>query len=231
MLRANLPLPYPSKTFRGDVMATLIKKLLNLVGPDTLQIFGDTGSGKTTFALEVVKSAVDNGMKAVYIDTERNLRVEDLPEGVEYYYSPFIQEVMAKLSKLPEANLYVLDSLGFPVLANMSLVDMRLKGDLLMKTIALTHYLKVLSYKHNALVLVTNQPQSEFGKPNHTDLPPFGAKSLFGYKEIWRSKILKTSEDETICAICSWRSRRFGRGKELFRIRIRDTGVEVVPRF
>jgi len=211
-------------------MTTLIKKLLDLVGPDTLQIFGDTGSGKTTFALEVVRSALDNGMKAVYIDTERNLRKEDIPEGVEYFYSPFLQDVLARLSKLPKADLYVLDSLGFPVLANMALVDLKKKGDLLMKAIAITHYLKVLSYKNNALVLVTNQPQSEFGKSDTTDLPPFGAKSLFGYKEIWRSKIAKTSETETLCVIQSWRSRMFGRGRELFILRIGDSGVKILPR-
>jgi hypothetical protein len=99
---------------------------------------------------------------------------------------------------------------------------------MLLKCVSLTYYLKLATAKHNAVAIVINQPVSPFGKNTPEDeLPPFGDKSIFGYKEIWRTYLEKAGESETICTIKAWRSRKFGRGKLLFSMKISDNGVEI----
>jgi hypothetical protein len=94
--------------------------------------------------------------------------------------------------------------------------------------VTLTHFLKTATWKNKAIAIVTNQPQSAFGKNIGLDeRQPFGDKSMYGYKEIWRTYLDKASQEETICTIKAWRSRKFGRGKQLFQIRIGDKGVDV----
>ncbi len=207
---------------------SLYDKLLKIVGFDTVQIFGDSGSGKTSFALKVVADALDDGKKVVYIDSERNYPREPQHDNLRYYYSPRLIDILNRCANLPEADLYVLDSIGFPVITQFSLADMKRRGDMLLKCVTLTHFLKTATFKYKALALVTNQPQSAFGKGIGLDeRAPFGDKAQYGYKEIWRSYIDKAGSDETVCTIKAWRSRKFGRGKTLFQLRITDDGIEV----
>jgi len=210
----------------------LYEKLLKLVGYDVLQIFGDTGTGKTMFCLELMRETVKNGKKVVFIDSERNLNFDETekPENLIYYYSPELKDIINTCANLPKADLYILDSMGFPVVTQFAMASMKERGDMLLKCVTLTHYLKVATWRNKALAVVTNQPVSPFGKNIPEDqLPPFGDKSQFGYKEIWRTKLERTNENETTCTIKAWRSRKFGRGKILFLMKINNKGVEIKP--
>jgi len=206
----------------------LLEKVQKIAGNDTVQLFGPSGSGKTTFVLQVARETVKQGKKVVFIDSERNINTDSFPENFSYFYSPSLQDIVNRVANLPKADLYILDSIGFPVLSQFSLADMKRRGDMLLKCVTLTHYLKLATFKHKAVAIVTNQPQSAFGKGVGLDeLQPFGDKSMYGYKEIWRTYLDKAGEDETICTVKAWRSRRFGRGKELFRLRISDEKTEI----
>jgi len=208
--------------------AMILEKIRQIVGNDTLEIFGPSGSGKTTFALEVVKEALQDGKTVCYIDAERNIAEPPQNEKFLYRYAPDLGSILNLAANLPKADLYVLDSLGFPVVTQFAIADMKKKGDMLLKCVALTYYLKLATAKHGAVAIVINQPVSPFGKNADPDeLPPFGDKSIFGYKEIWRTHLEKASSEETVCSIRAWRSRRFGRGKLLFLMKISDNGVEI----
>lgn len=210
----------------------LYEKLVKIVGHDVLQLFGDTGTGKTFFCIGLMREAVKNGKKVVFIDSERNLNFDETekPENLTYYYSPELKDIINTCANLPKADLYILDSMGFPVVTQFAMASMKEKGDMLLKCVTLTHYLKVATWRNKALAVVTNQPVSPFGKNIPEDqLPPFGDKSQFGYKEIWRTTMERTNENETTCSIRAWRSRKFGRGKILFLMKISSKGVEIKP--
>ena len=207
---------------------SLLSKIIEIAGYDTVQLFGDSGSGKTTFVMAVAMEAVEQGRKVVFIDSERNVAKEIESDNFIYFYSPRLSDIVNRCANLPTADVYILDSIGFPVITQFSLADMKKRGDMLLKCVTLTHFLKTATFKHKAIAIVTNQPQSAFGKNVGLDeRNPFGDKAMYGYKEIWRTFLDKASSDETLCSIRAWRSRRFGRGKLLFTLKISDGGVKI----
>jgi len=206
----------------------ILEKIVELVGRDTLEIFGPSGSGKTMFCIEVMKEALEQGYKVVFIDAERNINEDPQHENLKYYYRPTLDDILNVARNLPKAQLYILDSIGFPVVAAYANASMNERGSMLLKCISLTQFLKIATWKHNALAIVTNQPVSEFGKTlPPEELPPFGDKSKFGYKEIVRTWIVKQTPELTEISIKSWRSRKYGRGKELFKMKISEKGVDI----
>lgn len=207
-------------------------RVLDIVGHDVLEVFGPSGSGKTTFALLLATEALKRGKKVIYIDTEMNLdenRVQELQEaGLEYHYMTDVDEIYNFLLNNPQADVFILDSLGMPILRNFARANAKARGEMLLKAIAISGTLKELSKKNHALVLITNQPESEFGKINITpkDLAPFGDKHIFDIKEIWRSEITFRQPTQTVVGIKAWRSRKFGFNRELVKLVITDGGVK-----
>jgi DNA replication protein DnaC len=53
--------------------SSLLDMIYNYVGYDVLEIFGDTGTGKTAFVKKVAHDAAEAGKNVFYLDTERNL--------------------------------------------------------------------------------------------------------------------------------------------------------------
>jgi RecA/RadA recombinase len=211
-------------------VVNLYEKLLSIVGPDVLELFGDSGSGKTTFAYAVVLDALKLGKKVFFLDAERNLNLDRVPEGLDYRYTPDYNMILNIARNLPPADLYVLDSLGMSILPMYAEAPMDKRGMMLLKAISLMEYFKLATYRNKALAIVTNEPVSEFGKQMPPEeRRPFGDKSIFLVKEVWRTYLIESKESETVCEIRSWRSRRFGRGRLLFRIIITDQGVSVEP--
>ena len=206
---------------------------LDTAGHDVVEVFGPSGSGKTTTALLIAKEALSEGKKVIYIDTEMNLdekMVEKLRAGgLEYYYMTSDAEIFNFLQNEPKADVYILDSLGMPILRRFARANAKERGEMLLRAIAISGTLKELSKKNHALVLITNQPESEFGKAgaNEMTLAPFGDKHVFDVKEIWRSKIVARGVSSTVISVFAWRSRKFGYGKEIFRLAITDRGVKL----
>jgi len=208
----------------------LLDMIFDYVGNDVLEVFGDTGSGKTAFVKKVAYEAAAAGKKVFYLDTERNLTKNDIDllKKCKYQYTPVIDEIDKVIQTLPAGDVVILDSVGFPVLTTFARMNMKQKGDALLKMIAIFGSLKEWAYKNNGIVLVTNQPESEFNKaPNHI-LRPFGDKSQFAAKEIWETIKDSSSPDLTKSTIKAFRSRSVGYGKRLATMNINDAGVEVV---
>ncbi|MBW2638488.1 MAG: AAA family ATPase, partial [Deltaproteobacteria bacterium] len=169
---------------RAPTSTGLLDLIHSYVGNDVLEVFGETGSGKSKFALTVAREAIASGKMVFYLDTERNLTEADVRDlkGCEYKYTPLIDEIDKIVQNLPKVDVVILDSIGFPVLTTFARMSVKQKGDALLKLIAIFGDLKGWAYKNNGIVVVTNQPESEFNKgPNHI-LRPFGDKSQFAAK-------------------------------------------------
>lgn len=227
---------------KGEIM--LYEILNRWVAGDTLEIFGNSGSGKSTFAIEAAKEFIAKGKKVLYIDTEKN--IVDIPDKMDYKYVPDFDDAAAVIIKpelkeeesiasgiqIPKGyKLICLDSLGLPILGKFALLNLRDRGNILLKCEALSAALKIYCQKNNAIAIVTNQPQSEMGKGAFETLLPFGEKSIYFYKEVWKTVVKSNSPDETVCAIEAFRSRLTGRKTELMRMYINKDGVTIKPTF
>jgi len=227
--KAKEPAPVePSGTYQSKT--PLLDMIYDYVGNDVLEVFGDTGSGKTAFVKRVAYEAAAAGKKVFYLDTERNLTKADIDllKKCTYQYTPVIGEIDRVIQNLPAGDVVILDSVGFPVLTTFARMNMKQKGDALLKMIAIFGSLKEWAYKNNGIVLVTNQPESEFNKePNHV-LRPFGDKSQFAAKEIWETLKAESKPGLTTSAIKAFRSRSVGRGTHIAAMKITNSGVEVI---
>ncbi|MCK5216240.1 MAG: ATP-binding protein [Methanosarcinales archaeon] len=208
----------------------LLDLIQKYVGNDVMQVFGDTGTCKSKFALEVAREAIAAGKKVYYLDTERNLTTEDIDSlnGCEYKYTPVLDEIDKIVQNLPAVDVVILDSIGFPVLTSYARLSMKQKGDALLKLIAIFGDLKIWAYRNNGVAVVTNQPESEFGKDKGHIFRPFGDKSQFACKEIWKTEFEHRSPTETKVSIKSFRSRSMGQRTKIASLKITDAGVEVI---
>ena len=205
------------------------EKIREIVGNDVLEIFGPTGSGKSKIAWSVAKRVLDNNKTLFYLDTERNLSDDEIKSlGDNYRYTPMFSEIEEIAKSLPKADVYIVDSLGFPVLTAFSRMNMRQRGDALLGMISILGSLKEKCYKEGALAIVTNQPISELGVEEGAkveDRRPFGDKAGFAAKEIWRTNPKTKGKDKTVITVDSWRSRNMGFGKVIAEVDISDKGV------
>lgn len=213
----------------NDTTTHLLDLIHGYVGNDVLEVFGDTGSGKSKFAMAVAKEAIAAGKKVFYLDTERNLTETDIKtlKGCEYKYTPIIDEIDKIVQKLPKVDVVIIDSIGFPVLTAYARMSMKQKGDALLKLIAIFGDLKGWAYLNSGVVIVTNQPESEFNKePGHV-LRPFGDKSQFAAKEIWKTEIVDRKPAYTNIRISAFRSRSVGHRTKIADMKISSNGVEL----
>ncbi|WP_319506035.1 ATP-binding protein [uncultured Methanolobus sp.] len=213
----------------NDTTTHLLDLIHGYVGNDVLEVFGDTGSGKSKFAMAVAKEAIAAGKKVFYLDTERNLTETDIKtlKGCEYKYTPIIDEIDRIVQKLPKVDVVIIDSIGFPVLTAYARMSMKQKGDALLKLIAIFGDLKGWAYLNSGVVIVTNQPESEFNKePGHV-LRPFGDKSQFAAKEIWKTEIVDRKPAYTNIRISAFRSRSVGHRTKIADMKISSNGVEL----
>jgi len=215
-----------TKTEKGGSVIDMIR---SFVGDDVLQMFGPTGSGKSKFALECARQALAEGLKVFYLDTERNLTDADIAslKGCTYKYTPVLEEIDKACQNIPNVDLVIIDSIGFPVLTRYARLNMKQRGDALLKMIAIFGDLKMWAYKNNGLAIVTNQPESDFNKEKGHVIRPFGDKSQFACKEIWRTDIIKLGAT-TKSKIAAFRSRSVGHKTVIAHMEISDDGVSIV---
>jgi len=232
--KKNAPEDEGTETYEPEADKTSGTPLLDLIseytGNDVIEVFGETGSGKSKFSLAVAQEAVKAGKSVFYLDTERNLTTKDIDslKGCQYKYTPVLEEIDNLTRSLPKADVVIIDSIGFPVLTSFARMSVKQKGDSLLKLIAIFGDLKEWAYRNEGIAIVTNQPESEFNKgPGHT-LRPFGDKSQFAAKEIWKTEIAGRTPDATKITISAFRSRSVGHKTNIAKMKITSQGVEVV---
>lgn len=221
--KSNLDPIKPSNT-----KTPLLDMVYDYTGNDVLEIFGETGSGKSKLSMEIAKQGLAAGKKVFYLDTERNITKKDMEElnGCTYKYTPVLDEIDKTCQNLPACDIVIVDSIGFPILTTFARMSMKQKGDALLKLIAIFGDLKTWAYKNNGIVIVTNQPESDFNKaPGHV-LRPFGDKSQFAAKEILKTEIVDRRPDCTKIKLSAFRSRSVGHGTKIADVRISSEGVE-----
>ena len=232
----------------------LIRQVIDFCGgPDLIQVFGPTGSGKTEFAMQVaISSLEDEGKDVLFIDTERNLSDNERLDKADYVYIPewndlyaYLSRKSSKLSDDPFGenttnsntledgyDVVILDSMGFPALMQYDEYSIEDDADQF-KVFQMLQYmsgaLKKYAQHNNALIISTNQPKSKLSDSGGDD--PFGDKSLFAFKELWKTEKACSSEIKTTCKVNAHRSRQAGTGKELFKLEVQDSGTEITPKY
>jgi len=232
----------------------LIREVIQFCGgPDLVQIFGGTGSGKTEFCVNLAESAINDENKDVlFIDTERNLGDNDRLDDADYVYIPDFDDLYAyisgKTSKLSDNpfgenttssrkledgyDVVVLDSLGFPALMaydEYSIEDNADQFTVFQMIQFMSGQMKKYAQMNDTLIISTNQPKSELAGD---DGPvPFGDKSQFAFKELWLADKKSSSQIKTECVIEAHRSRQAGNGKDLFKMTVSDDGTNIDAKY
>lgn len=206
------------------------------------QIFGDTGTAKTALCRKIAEDAANCGKKVVYWDSEGNMTRQQralmsdhenityiLDRDWEHIRSMMDQDVHKNAPKLRSCDLFVLDSIGVPVLGIYGTMKQNKQGAALQGMQGLLYNLTVWAEKHDAVVIVTNQPVSEMNKTKEqiADRHPFGDKAMFFTKEILRLTGGERNEYKTVCHLTAWRSRSAGRGKMIATVTVSDRGTEI----
>jgi RecA/RadA recombinase len=228
---------------------TLYHDVLDMCGgPDLIEIFGPSGSGKSVFSTQVLKEAAREGKKCLFIDTERNINEVDNIDGSDYLYIPEWKDIYYYIrgsgrtvssdnisynttgsNKLQDGyDVIVLDSVGFPALVQYA--DYRVDNDsdqfqVFLEIESIFGHLKQYSQRNDCLIIITNQPKSDLS--DESDPKPFGDKAIYGAKEVWKTDVESTNEMATNCDVNAFRSREAGRGKTLFEVKIDDSGVDI----
>lgn len=217
---------------KGEVK--LLDILYDLIEDDLLQIFGHTGTGKTSIAMKAAIEGREAKKSVLYIDTEHNITKIQAASikklGIKYEYIPKFENLYTYVKRIPKYDIVVIDSLGLPVLALFADASMKDKGNALMKMIAMSAFLKNYANDNHALVIVLNQPESDMNKDPNTERKPFGDKSSYCYKEIISSKFAKggRTENKTTIVVKAFRSRSCGMGTKLFTVEITNDGIKVI---
>lgn len=238
----------------SDNSTNLIREVIKFCGgPDLVQIFGPTGSGKTEFCINVAESAlVDENKDVLFIDTERNLSDNERLDDADYVYIPDFDDLYAyisgKTNKLSDDpfgentttsrkmedgyDVVILDSLGFPAL--MAYDEYSIENDADQFTVFqmiqfMSGQMKKYAQMNDTLIISTNQPKSELSDGD--GLVPFGDKSQFAFKELWLTNKKSSSEIKTQCMVEAHRSRQAGEGKNLFKLTVSDDGTDIEAKY
>jgi len=215
----------------------IIERVINITEKDILEVFGDSGSGKTAFALEMLKEAISKKMKIVFIDTERNVLQKEIEAmgqaDLKWIYAPSLEDMEKAIRGVIESreryDVFIVDSIGLPILGWFAGLKLNEKGNALLKMQQLLYMIKDYAYKNGVAVLVTNQPESRWMKPEEHDLQPFGDKGQFFVKEIWKSYKRISNPTRTVCEFVAWRSRCWGKGRKILTLEIfEEDGVKEV---
>jgi hypothetical protein len=212
----------PGRAYQGRRFAMRSDYFLD--NPDEIQVLKQFKVERDEILKSERKNARSEFIPAVFfLDTERNLNNADIARlDGSYQYTPVFDEIKKITQHLPAVDLVIIDSVGLPILTKFARMTMQEKGNALLDLIALMGDLKEWAYKHDAMAVVTNQPESEFAKPEGYERKPFGDKSCFAAKEIWHVGSTRKDKNLTKSTIKAFRSRCMGKGTEILGLEIRD---------
>ncbi len=223
---------------------TAYDKLVELVGNHLIEIYSDTGNGKSRLAHHIAVEAERDGKKVLYLDTEKSLPVgyEKQLKNYEVHTAKTALELMQQLinrvrkARNEDFNLIVVDSIGLPVLAALPEMKMRERGDAFQLMASLRFQLMGFAFERG-MAIAMNQPVSELSRVSiggkeprvleGEKLPPFGGKSEFMAKLILRSEAVQKSPQQSVFRLMVYKARDRGQDYEFARFAISDKGVEI----
>lgn len=204
-----------------------LPKIRDLVENDMVEIFGDTGVGKSRLLHHFTKEIIMNKEKVLFIDTERNLGKDERLMIKDYYiYTPQLMGLKKIVENLStDLDFVVIDSLGMPVLSRFAKMNMKERGEALLSLIAILGDLKEWTYVSGGTALFSNQPVSEMA--GGKDRRPFGDKASFVCKEILKLD-LEEKGRITKSRLRTFRSRVYHYDTTIANIEISNEGVSLV---
>lgn len=149
------------------------------------EIFGHTGSGKTTLALNLIREAQKKGMKTVFIDAEHTMNREyAIKIGINLSQLLFNQpqnaeqafDLISLLVKSSAIDLIIVDSI--PALISQIETDLKMDevtmaAQARLLSTALRRLVGSISYSNTAVVFI-NQLRTSFGPHGPQDKTPGG---------------------------------------------------------
>ena len=187
----------------------------------------NTGVGKSLLVADLALSVLNNGENALLIDTERNLP-RDIRETLKghYIYTPYLGGLHKAIAELPDdIDFAFIDSVGMPILTQFSKMNMKERGEALLKLTAILGDLKEWTFRSGATAILTNQPVSEMNLTD-SDRRPFGDKSQYVVKEIW--KLYRESRGDTTTSVLrAYRSRSMKYGEIIAFLAIDNDGLNI----
>ena len=203
-----------------------LPQIRELVENDLIEIYGDTGVGKSRLLHHFTKEIIMNKENVLFIDTERNLGKDERLMIKEYYvYTPQLMGLKKIVENLTnDLDFVVIDSLGMPVLSRFAKMNLKERGEALLSLIAILGDLKEWTYTSGGTALFSNQPVSEMA--GGKDRRPFGDKASFVCKEILKLDLEERSKI-TKSRLRTFRSRVYHYDTTIANIEISDDGVSI----
>lgn len=216
----------------GEV--NLFNLLMKLCKHDLMQVFGPTGTGKTSLCTKLAIDARTSGKSVLYIDTEGSINDDQIAAmkktGTKYELIKQFSKLCEAVKRLPKVDVLIIDSAGVPALAAYCKANLGGQGEILKKFIAMSDDLKTYASDNNSLVVVINQPESSMGKGEDAILEPFGEKSRYYYKEILKTNYAKRGRrtEKTTLVLRAHRSRCMGIDTDICTMEITNNGITVI---
>lgn len=236
------PAPRPAATEVKPASKTVnYDKLLELAdGGDYLELFASAGHGKSRFLAFIALEVIRAGKRVIFLDCEHSLPKRIQKElGDSYKRLDFmdLDGLVAEVANLPLGlDLICFDSIGFPVLISYAKMNMKERGDALLKTILLRGYMKHYAENYDVLALGANQPKSELWGASHDvktkDLeektPPVGGKSIHIAKGVIRMSVESKKEGgESVFGLRAFECQDQPFNKLLAKFTIDDKGEKI----
>ncbi|MBC5792835.1 MAG: DNA repair and recombination protein RadB [Nanohaloarchaea archaeon] len=185
-------------------------------------VFGESGSGKTNFCIQVAANVCENGDKAVYIDTEKGFSperftqiasdeaLENIVVNEPVTFEEQVDAIMSLESVVEkhDPEIIIVDSL-------VSLYRLQATGDKVQKvnqTLSqLLSHLSKIARKEEIPVLVTNQVYTSFDEDDlelvGRDVPRYWSKCLLKLSTVEQG--IRKAEIEKHRSMPEGKSRRF----------------------
>jgi RecA/RadA recombinase len=182
---------------------TAFERLVDIVGNDLIEVFGDAGSGKSRLLGHIALEAQNAGKQVLYLDDENSLPASIKTKLKNYQYVGMKLDAIVSIVATIKTgfDLICLDSIGYPVLVNYVELSLREQLRAIQKMILLRAHLKDYAIRNKGLAIATNQPVSEYSiatlpasEKETAILEPFGGKGSFIAKLLLRTEPIEKGE-------------------------------------
>lgn len=175
-------------------------------------IYGESGTGKTNFCIQIAKQVAEEGQTPVYIDTEGGfsperflqMSTEKALERLLYREATSFEEQIEVVKELEQ--MEIPDLGGIIVDSAVSLYRLNVNGDnaseVNQKLSQQLSKLSKIARNHNIPVLVTNQVYTSFDEDNMElvgrDVPRYWSKSLIKLSEKDGKRVLEVAKHRSL---------------------------------